>query len=111
MTIKISADGYSNEEALVSAYKPTAMMARATVSTWTEEFSRWLNAEANRPDFNPAVLLQTLAKIHVQIHASLVHQFFAPGAEVTASKLYSREIELFYVEHAQRARREGGSPA
>lgn len=91
-------------EALTASDGTVRIMARLSVSQAAVQMGDWINAEIRRPDFDLSGFLVAVARFHVQLHASILHNFIGNGAFAHCAEMYRSLVDLEYVEHAERAR-------
>lgn len=92
MTVVFDDGNGTLEEALVSGLtheKPEIrIMARAAAASWSSDFARWVQDEANRPKADHMALLQALAIIQIQSYGSVVAALVGKGGHQATVDLY-----------------------
>lgn len=63
------------EAALLSDDNYRRVQARASDATWVHGFGEWVNAEMNRPDFEPIDLIAGSFAIFMSLHASVAGHY------------------------------------
>lgn len=106
MSILISKEGLSTEQALTADQPRARLAARAVSSGWVNGFLDWVNAELQRPERNQMDLLYVISTTQIQTHASVAAQLMREGADRNCADLYKMLIDEYYTDHMQRVRAE-----
>jgi len=106
MSTIISQQGMSQDDALLCPSNWRRMMARSVATGWSDQFCDWVNAEVQRPEFDPTELLQAISSLLLQTFGSVSAHLMEAEADDQVRRTLISMINRDLVEHMQRTRQE-----
>lgn len=82
----------------------TAVLARLGASKAHSEMTAFINAEVNRPDFNPADLMLGICRQMIGVQGSLAAQFLQPSGDEIMREGLITIINDIFCEHTAAVR-------